>query len=123
MAARVRLTGADFEVLDRAPAGAGRLLVGPQAAKQAYPLFSTETLGADGPVLRTAGNALILAGGPPRGTPYAVYTFLEDIGGCRWWSSKASTIPRKTTLKVPPLNVVQMGSPVHCRTKVAANGG
>ena len=34
---------------------------------------------------------MFLAGDRPRGTLYAVYTFLEDMVGCRWWSAKVST--------------------------------
>jgi hypothetical protein len=48
---------------------------------------------------------LILAGGRPRGTLYAVYTFLEEHIGCRWWSSQASTIPIKPTLRIGRLNI------------------
>jgi hypothetical protein len=79
--------------------------MGLKAARLAVPNFSSEGLGSDGIVIRTIGNDLILAGGEPRGTLYAVYTFLEDHIGCRWWSSKVSTIPKKPTLKVGTLNV------------------
>jgi len=100
-----QITGAKFEIVPPPAAGRSRLLVGPKAAKLAVPDFSTDGLGADGIVIRTVGNDLVLAGGHPRGTLYAVYTFLEDHLGCRWWSSKVSTIPQKKTLKVGNLNV------------------
>lgn len=100
-----QVTGSDFAVSDQAAAGQNRLLVGPGAAKLADAAFSTEGLGAEGLVIRTAGQDLILAGGRPRGTLYAVYTFLEDTVGCRWWSSKVSTIPKKPTLRVGPLSI------------------
>ncbi len=100
-----QITGARFEIVPPPAAGRSRLLVGPKAAKLAVPNFSTDGLGADGIVIRTVGNDLILAGGHPRGTLYAVYTFLEDYVGCHWWSSKVSTIPKKPTLKVGRLNV------------------
>jgi len=101
-----QITGAKFETA--APASSKNLahiLVGPGAAKQADPDFTTDGLGTDGIVIRTVGNDLILAGGRPRGTLYAVYTFLEDQLGCRWWSSKVSTIPKKPTITVPKLNI------------------
>ena len=98
-----QITGAAFTVAGAAEGP--RLLVGPDAAKLGDPGFTTDGLGADGIVLRTVGNDLILAGGRPRGTLYAVYTFLEDHVGCRWWSSKASTIPKKPTLAIGPLAV------------------
>jgi len=100
-----QITGAAFEISGPPAAGKPRLLVGPGAAKSAAADFSTDGLGADGIVIRTVGGDLILAGGRPRGTLYAVYTFLEDSLGCRWWSSTASTIPKKPTLDVGELNV------------------
>ncbi len=100
-----QITGAKFDIVHPPAAKRSRLLVGPKAAKLATADFSTEGLGADGIIIRSVGNDLILAGGYPRGTLYAVYTFLEEHLGCRWWSSTKSTIPKKSTLKVGKLNV------------------
>jgi Domain of unknown function (DUF4838)/Glycosyl hydrolase family 67 N-terminus len=100
-----QITGATFKISSPPATGESRLLVGPEAAKLAAPDFSTDDLGAEGIVIRTAGGDLILAGGRPRGTLYAVYTFLEDQAGCRWWSSKVSTIPKKPTFEVGELNI------------------
>ena len=100
-----QITGTGFEVVHGPAVGKSRLLVGPKAAKLAIADFSTDGLGAEGIIIRNVGNDLILAGGYPRGTLYAVYTFLEDQLGCRWWSSTVSTIPKKPTLKVGKLNV------------------
>jgi hypothetical protein len=100
-----QITGAKFEIVAPPAPGKSRLLVGPEAAKLAAPDFTTEGLGSDGIVIRTAGDDLILAGGRPRGTLYAVYTFLEDHLGCRWWASTASAILQKPTLDVRDLNI------------------
>jgi hypothetical protein len=100
-----QITGGKFETAYGFVSGKSRILVGPKAARLAIPNFSGKGLGSDGIVIHTIGNDLILAGGEPRGTLYAVYTFLEDHLGCRWWSSKVSTIPKKPTLKVGKLNV------------------
>ena len=100
-----QITGAQFKIVNVALEPTPRLLVGPQAAKLALPDFSTDGLGADGIIIRTVGNDLILAGGHPRGTLYAVYTFLEEQLGCRWWSSTESTIPKKPYLEIGSLNV------------------
>jgi len=103
-----QITGAKFEIQAPPAAGQSRLLVGPGAAKSAKADFSTDGLGSDGIVIRTVGDDLILAGGRPRGTLYAVYTFLEEHIGCRWWSSKASSIPVKPTLEIGRLNIRYM---------------
>jgi len=100
-----QITGAEFNVADREDEQASCLFVGPDAAKWADGQFSTDGLGAEGIVLKTVGDDLILAGGRPRGTLYAVYTFLEDRLGCRWWSSTESTIPKNPTLTVEKLDV------------------
>ncbi len=99
------VTGADFALLHERAGAKAHILVGPGAATLGDPDFSTEGLGDEGIVMRTAGDALILAGGHPRGTLYAVYTFLEDEVGCRWWTAKASSIPRSPTLQVGDLDV------------------
>ena len=59
----------------------------------------------DGILIKTLPDALILAGGRPRGSLYAVYTFLEDTVGVRWWTSSESTVPRKPTLCIPELDI------------------
>ena len=100
-----QITGATFEISHTFDDDKSCLLVGPEAGKLADPDLSTEGLGADDIVIRTIGDDLILAGGYPRGTLYAVYTFLEENLGCRWWSSKVSTIPKKPTIQIGEINV------------------
>ncbi|MGQ9651222.1 MAG: DUF4838 domain-containing protein [Phycisphaerae bacterium] len=100
-----QVTGADFGVLASADGDKPRLLVGPEAARLADPKFTTDGLGSEGLIIRTVGKDLILAGGRPRGTLYAVYTFLEDHIGCRWWAPGASSIPKKPTLVFHRLGV------------------
>jgi len=101
-----QVTGGTFEVAPERRTGAAHLYVGPRAAGRADPEFSTEGLGMEGIVLRTLGDdGLILAGGEPRGTLYAVYTFLEQQVGCRWWTPAASTIPRRPTLEVESMDL------------------
>ncbi|KPL24425.1 MAG: hypothetical protein AMJ75_03735 [Phycisphaerae bacterium SM1_79] len=100
-----QITGGKFEILHKDAPGQSRILVGLKAANLTAVDFYTDGLGSDGIIIRTLGKDLVLVGGEPRGTLYAVYTFLEDHVGCRWWSSKVSTIPKKPTLKVGELNI------------------
>lgn len=102
-----QVTGADFPVKITADTPAGPLLVvGPgRVARQVAPSLNLEGLKPDGIVIETAGENLLFAGDRPRGTLYAVYSFLEDTVGCRWWSSKVSTIPSARELTVAEQHV------------------
>ncbi len=73
-----KITGEDVSVGTQSPQGAQALLVGSLSASE------KEGLGEEGYVLRSTDRGLILAGSGRRGTPYAVYDFLERLG-CRWY--------------------------------------
>jgi hypothetical protein len=92
------VTGAEFPVGE---AGQKVIRVGGAA-----PGVDMASLKHDGIVMKTDGDTLILTGGRPRGTLYAVYSFLEDVVGVRWWSASEATVPKKPTLEVPELNVL-----------------
>lgn len=97
--------GATLPVAEEAEAPADRpqIVLGAGERQRAlFPEADLDSLGPDGIEIRSNGPHLLLAGRPPRGTLYAVYTFLEDAVGCRWWTSTESTIPRRPTLEVPP---------------------
>jgi len=100
-----QIAGGEFKAQNEENKESSCIFVGPGAAKWADAQFSTDGLGAEGIVIRTVGDDLILAGGRPRGTLYAVYTFLEDQLGCRWWSSTESKIPRKRMIAVDKLDI------------------
>jgi hypothetical protein len=97
-------TGAKLPILPegQAPRGRPQIVLGAAArVKELAPDVNPAGLGHDGIVIRSVGDNLVLAGRPPRGTLYAVYTFLEDVVGCRWWTSTESFIPRKPSLEIP----------------------
>ncbi len=79
--------------------------VGPELAA-VFPGLNVDAMGRDATVVKTKGDTLYLAGDRPRGTLYAVYTFLEDTVGCRWWTADAQFIPRRPTVEVPALDLV-----------------
>jgi hypothetical protein len=91
-----------------------RILVGEGAVRLAEPDFRAASLGDEEIVVRTRGRDLLLVGGSPRGTLYSVYTFLEDVLGCRWWTSEAWLIPRKPSLAVESV-AIQYAPPLEYR--------
>jgi len=98
-------TGCPIPVSHDFGPGENRLLVGEKAARLANPVFDAKALQSEEFLVQTRGRDLILAGGSPRGTLYAVYTFLEDVIGCRWWTREAWNIPRKPSLAIGPVSI------------------
>ena len=80
-------------------------LVGRDAATETLaPDVNWSTLGPEGFVVRTIGAHLILAGGRPRGTLYAVYSFLDEELGCRWFAPGCEVLPNQPELLLPGVN-------------------
>jgi len=102
-----RVIGAEFPVVSEDSLtgdDAKRIYVGwtDHAARNG---IDTAKLDEEEWVIRTIGDCLVLTGGRPRGTMYAVYEFLEDQIGCHWLDRKTEVIPSKPTLDIGPLNV------------------
>jgi len=103
-----KVTGAALPVVSEAeaPPGAPRVVVGDAPlTRKLLPGFDPARLAPDAIRIKTVGPDLVLTGHPRRGTLYAVYTFLEDTVGVRWWTQTEARIPHRPTLTVPPLDV------------------
>ncbi|MCW5932821.1 MAG: DUF4838 domain-containing protein [Fimbriimonadia bacterium] len=104
-----QISGAELPILtDAQPMPKRALLLGSQDTnahiKKLRVNLPLKELGEDGIVIRSSGDHLILGGGRPRGTLYAVYTFLEETLGCRWYTSDESFIPSKRAIRIPAPN-------------------
>ena len=66
-----------------------------------------KALGEDGFRLVTRPPHLLILGSPARGTLYGVYEVLERFGGCRWYATWHSVIPRLDAFSVPALDEAQ----------------
>ncbi|MDQ2731789.1 MAG: DUF4838 domain-containing protein, partial [Armatimonadota bacterium] len=104
-----QITGATFAVREGKPqAGERAIVVGPDAQDPALvSAAASDRASNEAVTMRTIGDTLLLSGGRPRGTLYAVYHFLEDQCGVRWWTAWATDIPHRPTLTVPDLNVTE----------------
>ncbi len=103
------VTGATLTVVTEAetPQDKPRVAVGDGAVtRKLLAGLSPGSLAPDAIVIRTVGRDLVLAGHPRRGSLYAVYTFLEDVVGIRWWTATEVHVPKRPTLQIPPLDVV-----------------
>ena len=73
--------------------------VGPTAARRVIGRSLPE-LGPEEWVIEVIDDQLLIYGGRPRGTLYAVYRFLEDELGVRWWNPYEEFVPRVDRLSV-----------------------
>ena len=101
-----QITGAHFET---SQAGAElpdkAIVIGPGPAAECYfPRIEWDKLGEEETILRTSGQRLLLAGGRPRGTLYAVYRFLHEECDVRWWTPWATQVPRRSRIVVGSMN-------------------
>ena len=53
--------------------------------------------------IRSFGRDVVLTGGGTRGCLYAVYHFLEDFCGVRWWNDDEEDVPEAKALAFPQL--------------------
>ncbi len=105
-----KLTGTKPQIVtDDTPLPKQAILIGETryTAKLIGDKANVADLGDDGFRLKTAGPHLVILGGPVRGTLYGVYEILERFGGCRWYSSWHSVIPKLDTLIIPYIDETQ----------------
>ena len=99
-----KLTGAAFvPVEEKDFKGGPAIYVGWTAFAKAHGV-DFATFGDEESLWRTVDGSLIVGGGRPRGTLYAVYELLEKEGGVRWYTPWVERVPAHATLALPPLD-------------------
>ncbi len=104
------MTGVKLTIAtDEGPLPANAVLLG--ETRHTAALLGTsvdmQDLGADGFRIVVKPPHLLIIGGPERGTLYGVYETLEHFGGCRWYASWHSVIPRRDSFKIPLIDETQ----------------
>ncbi len=102
------ISGVELPVVNTVPAASPAIYVGQSPQVAAWlPAVDFAGLAADAVVLQTLedGN-LVVAGGRPRGTLYAVFTLLEESFGVRFWGPGEESVPRERELLLPSWNLV-----------------
>ncbi len=67
-------------------------------------IATSDTLGIDGIKIETKDGNLYLTGGYGRGVINAIYAFLEEDLGCRWFGNNAELIPDSVDLNIELVN-------------------
>jgi len=99
-----QITGATFPIVtDQEPPAAREIIIGASNSRLAALGLAEMTKDfAQGEYeIRTVGDHLVIAGGPPRGTINGMYGLLQDHLGCRWFTPGVSRIPEQATLSLP----------------------
>ena len=91
------VTGADFPTIAEkdVPADGKSLIFVGNTAKAPKKDYKFDEI-----LIKMDGGNLILAGHEKRGCLYAVYSFLQDVVGVRWWTAEDTFVPKKPTLVV-----------------------
>jgi len=110
------VTGGVFTITGEAEAGKlrpPRIYVGPTEFAKAQGIDAA-AMGEEEWLIRSHGDDLVLAGGRPRGTLYAVYHFLEDVVGVHWWNAYEESVPHQPALQIDDID--RRGKPAfRCR--------
>lgn len=101
-----QMTGAKIPVATEITAKRGpKIVLGcGKLARTRIPERILKELGEEEFLIKTAGKDLVLAGGRPRGTLYAVYHLLDNVLGIRWWAPGVTHIPGRRILELGNLN-------------------
>ncbi len=105
-----QMTGVKLPIIndDRPLPGKAILLGFTRYTEETVGLTDIKALGEDGFTLKTADKHLCITGSKKRGTLYGVYELLENHGGCRWYSSWHTVIPRVNKWEIPELDDTQL---------------
>ncbi len=70
--------------------------------------IDNDALEEDGYIIKTIGNKLIIIGGSKKGTLYGVYTFLDEILGCKMYTPEVMRIPKADNIQIPQLSIKEI---------------
>lgn len=69
------------------------IIIGETELEESITDVDRSQIGADGFILYSNGDCLLIAGGDSRGTIYGVYTVIEEYFGVRWFTPELEVIP------------------------------
>lgn len=95
-----KISGVPFPVVDKpSRTHAVSIFVGPSETAKLLG-YGQDKLRPEEWIVAQKGPYIIITGGRPRGTLYAVYHFLEDVLGVHWWNPWEEFVPQHQGLGV-----------------------
>jgi len=96
------ITGVSIAIdTDKSQRSEHEILIGPSRhLEELVKGIERDELEGEEYLIFTQDQSLVLTGGKTRAAPNAVYTFLDEIVGCRWYTPDCAVIPKKPLLKV-----------------------
>ncbi len=97
-----KISGATLEHITESEytEGAKAVILGETELEESITDIDRSQIGADGFLLYSDGNNLLIAGGDSRGTLYGVYTLLEEYLGVRWFTPTLEVVPENKDIVV-----------------------
>jgi hypothetical protein len=102
-----QISGATLPVLSVKPSGPVIFVGSSPFLSSNFQKLRLDALPGEGFVIRTHKRDLYLAGRDDRGTLYAVYAFLENQLGVRWYAPDDTVLPPRDVVRIPDLNETQ----------------
>lgn len=96
-----RMSGKDFQIVQLKDEG---IPDGPAVMVMAAD-SSAARKGGDSFTIRTEDGKLLIVGETSRAAGFAVFAFLEDVLGCRWWSFNEEDVPKDEVLTIGKLDI------------------
>ncbi len=102
-----KITGAEFKIQQASDNMPSTIIIVGRgaAAKKYFPDVNFDALDLEELVIKSSGNKLLISGGRPRGTIYAVSRFLQTQCGVRYWTPFSEKIPTNPNLIIKDLNI------------------
>jgi hypothetical protein len=118
-----QVTGVALPVVPESDRPSGRGLYVGHTTFASHHGIDLSSLGVEEWVLSAHGDAVVLTGGRPRGTLYAVFDFLERFAGVRFFAAMKTVVPRRSTLAVPSDLRLRLAPAFAQRTVFMLGGG
>ncbi|MGC8744792.1 MAG: DUF4838 domain-containing protein [Verrucomicrobiia bacterium] len=102
-----KIVGAEFQIQQTTNTNEKKIIIVGRGsvAKKYFPEIDFDALDSEEVIIKTAGDRLLISGGRPRGTIYAVNRFVQSQCGVRYWTPWAEKIPSNPNLTINSLNI------------------